>query len=106
MTLSALDRLEACHEQLIGALDAYDLEAVEAGVAGLREAVEDVRARGGWHDNPEIRERAQRVARLVEAARVRVNFLTDLNRVRIEALETARGRTAAMRYGRSGEIVR
>ena len=106
MTLAALDRLEACHEQLIGALDGHDLEAVEAGVARLRDAVAEVRAAGGWHDNPEIRQRAERVARLVEAARVRVNFLTDLNRGRIEALESVRGRAGAMRYGRSGEIVR
>ena len=102
MTLALLDRLQACHEELIGALDAHDVEAIEASVARFRGAVDAVRAAGVWRDDAEAKGRAGHVARLADAARIRVNFLTDLTRQRSDALDAARGREAAALYGRDG----
>ncbi|HEY9552503.1 hypothetical protein [Allosphingosinicella sp.] len=106
MSLAALDRLKGCHEELIGALDGHDVEAIEASVARLRRAVEEVRAAGSWRDNPQVKDRAGQISRLADAARIRVNFLTDLNRGRIDALDMLRGGASGARYGRDGALVR
>ena len=103
MTFALLDRLQACHEELIGALDGPDAAAVEASVALIRDAVDELRAAGGdLLNDPENKGRAEHIAKLAEAARVRVNFLTDLSRQRGDALDAARGREAAALYGRDG----
>lgn len=91
MSVDALGRLEAAHESLISALDANDVEAIERRVEELRAAISAVRAQGGWRETPNMKERARRIAQLGEAARVRVNFLTDLTRQRLQMLATARG---------------
>lgn len=106
MSLAALDRLEICQETLIAALDANDVEAVERAVANLHEAVNEVKAAGGWRDEASVKTRAKRVLALIEAARVRVNFLTDRNRERIEQLAALRGRIPTGAYTREGVIAR
>jgi hypothetical protein len=55
MSLDALGRLEAAHQKLIAALDANDVEAIEARVEGLRDAVAAVRAAGAWRDLPDLK---------------------------------------------------
>lgn len=104
MTPPSLRRLEACHRALIGALDAHDVEKLEAALAQFREAVDEVRAAGGWRDHPEIIDRVVRIYQLSEAARIRVNFLTDMNRQRIEALAAVRGRATGAPYRRDGSL--
>lgn len=91
---TSLTRLEALSRALIAALDGQDVVAIEAAVADFRGAVEEVRAAGGWRDNPEIIDQVASIFALTDAARVRVNFLTDMNRQRLDALNAARGLTA------------
>lgn len=91
MSLDTLGRLEAAHEGLICALDANDVETIEQRVEELRAAISAVRAQGGWRETPNMKERAGRISQLGEAARVRVNFLTDLTRQRLQMLAAARG---------------
>lgn len=102
MTIAALERLEACHEALIDALDHHDADSVERRVAELRRAADDVRAVGSWRDQPEVRERASRISALAEAARIRVNFLTDRTAGRLETLAAVRGQVHSLAYHRSG----
>lgn len=102
MSLASLTRLEACHETLIRALDGNDAEAIESSVAQFRGALEEVRAAGGWRADADIAERAARISRLADAARIRVNFLTDLNSHRLNALNAARGRAVSTSYRRDG----
>ena len=102
MSGNALARLEAAHEGLIGALDGNDVESIEAKLEELRTAISEVRSMGGWRESPDLKARARRISQLGEAARVRVNFLTDLTRQRSDALDAARGREAAALYGRDG----
>lgn len=106
MSLAALDRLEICQERLIDALDANDVEAVEGAVANLHDAVNEVKAAGGWRDLEPVRARAARVLALIEAARIRVNFLTDQNRQRIETLAALRGQAGGGAYRRDGALAR
>jgi hypothetical protein len=98
MNLDALGRLEAAHEELIGALDSDDVDAIEARVEGLRAAVAAVRALGAWRDLPELKSRARRIAQLGDAARIRVNVLADANRQRLHLLGAARGDLGAGTY--------
>ena len=97
-----LARLEACHVALIAALDRDDIGAIEAAIGEFGRALDAVRVAGAWRDRPGIVDLAQRICSLSEAARIRVNFLTDLNQRRIDALAAARGQAARARYGRDG----
>ncbi len=102
MTLDALGRLEAAHQELIGALDANDVDAIEARVESLRSAVAAVRALGAWRELPEIKARGRRIAQLGEAARIRINVLADSNRQRLQLLAAARGDLGAGTYAPRG----
>lgn len=102
MTQDMLGRLEAAHEALIAALDGGAIDDIELRLDALREAVEAVRAAGAWHDSRRMKERAQRIVQLGEAARIRVNFLTDMTRQRLQMLAAARGDTAGIVYLRPG----
>ena len=102
MILAALDRLEAAYGALIAALDSGEADMIESANAFVAEAVADIRAIPGSRDEPLVLERAQELARLAEAARIRVGFLTDLNRQRIDLLAAARGNSPVSCYGRDG----
>lgn len=102
MIPAALERFERAQSDLIAALDSRDVAALEASVATFGKAVEDIRALGGWRDHPRIADQVRRCQSLAAAAGIRVNFLTDANRQRIEALATARGDIAGGAYRRDG----
>jgi len=102
MSVGALDRLEEAHKDLIGALDANDVESIERRVEELRTAISAVRAMGGWRETPELKDRAKRISKLGEAARIRVNFLTDMTRQRLQILAAARGEAAVGTYSPTG----
>lgn len=104
MSPDMLGRLQAAHENLIQALDAQDVDAIEQRVEALRLAITDVRAAGGWRETPGFKDRARHIAQLGEAARVRVNFLTDLTRQRLEMLAAVRGHGGAV-YERPMKVV-
>jgi len=100
VSLDALRRLQEAHEHLISALDGGDVETIETRVEQLRSAIAAVRSSGGWRDMPQVRERAQRIRSLGEAARVRVNFLTDRTAQRLQMLASARGEAIGGTYRR------
>ena len=100
MSFQALDRLQTAHEDFIQALDANDVEAIEQRLEQLRSAITTVRSTGGWRDCPQLKERAKLIAQLGEAARIRVNFLTDLTAQRLQMLATARGQVTGGAYSR------
>ncbi len=102
MSVTALQRLEEAHEELIGALDANDVESIERRVEELKTAISAVRALGGWRETPELKDRAKRISQLGEAARIRVNFLTDMTRQRLDMLAAARGELRPGTYAPHG----
>jgi acyl-CoA reductase-like NAD-dependent aldehyde dehydrogenase len=105
MSLQALGRLQTAHENLICALDANDVEAIEQRLEQMRSAIEAVRSAGGWRDCPQLKERARLIAKLAEAARIRVNFLTDLTAQRLQMLADARGETVGGAYSRPLRLI-
>lgn len=100
MSLESLRRLQEAHENLISALDAQDVDRIETRVEQLRSAIAEVKSAGGWRDCEQARERAQRIRSLGEAARVRVNFLTDRTAQRLQMLASARGDAVGATYRR------
>ena len=57
---------------------------------------------GDWRESPDLKARARRISQLGEAARVRVNFLTDLTRQRLDMLSSVRGEAIAGAYSHTG----
>jgi hypothetical protein len=102
MGSSLLAPLETAHEKLIEALDANDVDAIERQVEKLRLAIAQVRAHGAWHEGNDLKDCARRIVQLGEAARQRVNFLTDINRQRLHLLSAARGEPHLTVYSQSG----
>jgi hypothetical protein len=97
MQLAILDALATSHEALIRALDGDDLAGIERATAGLVEAVHEAR-RHDWHGTPDLKERLLSLAALAQAAQIRVNFLTDMLRRRIDAAAALRGAQPQITY--------
>ncbi len=91
MSEAVLTRLTESAEGLIDALDKGSAEAVEQATLRFSNALKDVQGIGGWHGSPEVIEKLQYAMKLADAARARVNYLTDMNRRRFEALCKAAG---------------
>jgi hypothetical protein len=91
MSEAVLNRLTEASEGLILALDKGSAEAVEQATQRFSTALKDVQAIGGWHGSPEVIEKLQYAMKLADAARARVNYLTDINRRRFESLCKAAG---------------
>ena len=90
MQLAILDTLSRSHGALIRALDGDDLADIEQATAALAEAVHEAR-RHDWHSAPDLKERLLSLAALAQAAQIRVNFLTDMIRRRVDAAAALRG---------------
>jgi hypothetical protein len=97
MSLASLDRLTVAHEALIRALDGNDLASIEAASRGLADAVVEVKGEE-MRPGTASRERLMSLAALAHAAQIRVNFLTDKIRRRIDAVAALRGAEPAMTY--------
>lgn len=91
MSEAVLTRLTQASEGLIHALDKGSAEAVEQATERFSKALKDVQAIGGWRGSPEVIEKLQYAMKLADAARMRVNYLTDINRRRFESLCKAAG---------------
>ena len=91
MQLAVLDALASAHEALIRALDGDDLAAIEQATLALAEAVHEARRQEDWAGTPGMKERLLNLAALAQAAQIRVNFLTDMIRRRVDAAAALRG---------------
>ncbi len=89
---AALDRLVEAETRLIAALDADDIQAIEAAIPAFGTSVQGLRSGGTWRQTPGVIERLVKAFELAEAARVRVRYLADRNQQRIDLLATAAGR--------------
>ena len=97
MQLAILDSLAKSHEALIRALDGDDLAGIEQATVALAEAVHEAR-RHDWHSTPDLKERLLSLAALAQAAQIRVNFLTDMIRRRVDAAAALRGAQPQITY--------
>ncbi|HWI87257.1 MAG TPA: hypothetical protein VNT42_13175 [Sphingomonas sp.] len=104
MSATLLQQLNDAQAALDAALDARDLDALDAASAAVAVVVEEVRVVGGWRDRPGLREDLVQILKNAEAARGRINALTDLNRRRLDKLVSLAGAPRAVAYQRSGKL--
>ena len=104
MSDGALQQLSDAQSALIAALDARDVDAIEAANAAIAVAVEEVRVVGGWNVRPALREELIQVLKSAEAARGHVNALADKNRRNLDKLISLGSAPRAAAYGRSGKL--
>lgn len=103
MIPSSLVRLKALHIEFISALDGDDVQHIEQAVREFAGALNDVQAQGAWEDRVEVTDTVLDLFRLSEAARIRVNFLTDLSQQRLDALSHVCSRAVSTAYGSDGK---
>jgi hypothetical protein len=99
-----IETLIECQTALIAALDAGDVAALEDATARVAKAVAAVRAQGGWTESGQAKDRIGHALKQAEAARTRVNFLTDRTRQRLERLHQMRGERVVQTYGARGKL--
>ena len=104
MSEAALQQLNEAQAALIAALDMHDIEAIDAANAAIAAAVDQVRSTGSWHDRPGLRDDLIHLLKMVEAARGRVNALSDQNRRDLDKLISLAGAPRATAYGRGGRL--
>ena len=104
MSQTALQQLSDAQAALTAALDARDIEALDAATAAVAVAVDEVRVVGSWQDRPALREDLIQVLNGADAARGRVNALADINRRKLDKLISLAGAPRAVAYGRSGKL--
>jgi hypothetical protein len=102
---ASLIHLKELHVQLISALDGDDVQHIEQAVRELAAGLDAVQAQGAWEDRPEVGDMVRVIFRLSEAARIRVNFLTDTNQQRLDALSHVCSRAVSSAYGSDGKRV-
>ncbi|HET6943147.1 MAG TPA: hypothetical protein VFH89_13385 [Sphingomicrobium sp.] len=83
-----LNRVVACQEELIEALDAGNAEAIERTSIELAEALHALSGQGAVRETD--KEAIERALLKADAARIRVNILSDWTRQRIDRLSEIR----------------
>lgn len=102
MAIAALEQLIASQGALIDALDQGDVAALEEATRGVARAIDAVR-----HERANAQSERLRVdyaLRQTEAARGRVNFLTDRVAQRLDRLTGRRGRGFVQTYTNTGKL--
>ncbi|MEY2927719.1 MAG: hypothetical protein RL367_2196 [Pseudomonadota bacterium] len=98
MTMHGVDHLIDCQAALIAALDARDATRIEAATVALATAIQLVKAQDVWRSATGGREKLDHAIRQSDAARMRVNYLANTTRQRIDQLGQLRSGNAPTTY--------
>lgn len=101
MSQDQLQAMEAAHEALLAALDANDTAAIDAAVSAFGDSVRALRE-AAEPLGPDAAARARELRRRLDQAQMRVNFLTDMARRRLDRLGEMGGRGQVAVYAREG----
>ncbi len=77
---------------MIAALDADDIDAIEAALPIFGESLSRLKVDDSWRQVPGIVDRLRHALALADSARVRIRYLADRNIRRLDLLATAAGR--------------
>lgn len=94
MTASAIELLIEAQSDLIAALDSGNVAAIENSTQAMAAAVEKVRAQDAWRDTADL-PKLDYAMKQSQAARMRINYLSDWTRQKIDRLFEIRGGTRA-----------
>ena len=95
----ALERVVACQDRIIEALDMRDADAIETAAVELAGVLQELAASGAVRGVDQAR--LDHALRQAKAARIRVNILSDWTRQRIDQLSEIRS-GALPSYGNKG----
>jgi hypothetical protein len=98
MTTTRVETLITAQAALIAALDSRDAAAIEATTRALADAVAALRTQDTWRENGDVRERLSHALKQTDAARIRINYLADWTRQRIDSIAELRGGGSAQTY--------
>jgi predicted ATPase len=90
MSVQAIEVLIERQTALIAALDSGDISAIEFATQDLASAVETVRAQDAWHDRSAL-DHLNYAMKQTHAARIRVNYLSEWTRQKIDQFAELRG---------------
>ncbi|MES2290870.1 MAG: hypothetical protein V4530_14140 [Pseudomonadota bacterium] len=102
MTDEQIEAVIAGQAALIAALDAGDVGAIEAATRDLAAAVDTIRRSGAVRAQATTRSRVDYALKQSDAARMRVNYLSDRTRQRADRLTAKGGTTRAVTYTAAG----
>ena len=91
MTTALIDQLITAQAALITALDSRDAVAIEQATQALGSSVAALRGQDAWRESGDVRERVSHALKQTDAARIRVNYLADWTRQRIDGITQLRG---------------
>lgn len=97
---SAIERVIDRQQALLAALDARDAGAIEAATAALTAALTALRAPGALQADAAALTQLDHARKQSEAARIRINVLSDWNRQRIDRLAELRGGAGGQVYSK------
>lgn len=103
MTVVALSDLIRCQNDLIKALDSDSVSALEHATASVAAAIARLTSDPEWQKSLDVGEDVTYALKQAEAAKARVNFLTDRTRQRLERITSARGDRVVQTYGARGK---
>lgn len=98
MTTAHVEQLITAQAALIAALDTRDADAIETTTRALAEAAAALRAQDSWREGGALRERLGHALKQTDAARIRINYLSDWTRQRIDSIAELRGGAPAQTY--------
>jgi hypothetical protein len=98
MTTARVEALITAQAALIAALDRRDADAIEAASRALANAVAALRVQDSWHESGELREHLGHALKQTDAARIRINYLSDWTRQRIDSIAELRGGILSQTY--------
>ncbi|MGB5077751.1 MAG: hypothetical protein WBO17_09755 [Sphingorhabdus sp.] len=90
MSAQALEQLIESQAALIAALDSGDVAAIELATQQMASAVETVRHQDAWHEQSTLGH-LDHAMKQSQAARIRVNYLSEWTRQKIDHLGEIRG---------------
>ncbi|MEK6638123.1 MAG: hypothetical protein AABY88_08575 [Pseudomonadota bacterium] len=106
MSASLINRLVDAQAALIIALDARNADEIEKTTRVLNNTLSEMKARGGWHDEGDAREQVGYALKQAEAAKMRVNYLSDWTRQRIDRIAELRGIPTNQTYENVGNLAK
>ncbi len=110
MTSASVEAVITAQQALIAALDGRDAAAIESATRTLAETIVTLRAQDGWRESKPVRDRLSHALKQNDAARIRINYLADWTRQRIDSIAELRGgglqQTYANPYKTKGNIAR
>ena len=86
MTTALIEQLITAQSTLIAALDTRDAVAIEQATQALGSSVAALRGQDAWRESGDMRERVSLALKQTDAARIRVNYLSDWTRQRIDGI--------------------